>query len=37
VTGSVGSHDRVDTVENTLRECLGLAPFPVTGDPPADS
>jgi CubicO group peptidase (beta-lactamase class C family) len=37
VTGSVGNHDRVDTLENTLRECLGLAPIPVTGDPPADS
>ena len=32
-TGSVGSHDRVDTLENTLRECLGLAAIPATGDP----
>ena len=32
VTGSVGSYDRVDTLENTLRECLGLAPIPATGD-----
>jgi CubicO group peptidase (beta-lactamase class C family) len=37
VTGSAGNHDRVDTLENTLRECLGLAPIPVAGDPPADS
>lgn len=37
VTGSVGSHDRVDTLENTLRECLGLAPFPAVGDPAPDS
>jgi len=28
VTGSVGSHDRVDQLENTLRECLGLGPIP---------
>jgi len=28
VTGSVGSHDRVDKLENTLRECLGLGPIP---------
>jgi CubicO group peptidase (beta-lactamase class C family) len=26
VTGSVGSFDRVDTLENTLRDCLGLPP-----------
>jgi CubicO group peptidase (beta-lactamase class C family) len=37
VTGSVGSHDRGDRLENTLRECLGLAPIPATGDPPANS
>jgi CubicO group peptidase (beta-lactamase class C family) len=37
VTGSVGNHDRVDTLENTLRECLGLAPIPATGDPPGGS
>jgi len=36
VTGSIGSHDRIDKLENTLRECLGLAPIPVTGGPPAD-
>ena len=28
VTGSVGNHDRLDTLENTLRECLGLGPLP---------
>jgi CubicO group peptidase (beta-lactamase class C family) len=27
VTGSVGSHDRLDALENTLRECLGLGPL----------
>src|SRR6185437_891107 len=37
VTGSVGSHDRVDTLENTLRECLGLAPIPANGNPPPGS
>jgi len=37
VTGSVGSHDPVDTLENTLRECLGLAPLPAAGDPATDS
>jgi len=37
VTGSAGSHDRIDKLENTLRECLGLAPIPATDDPPADS
>jgi hypothetical protein len=26
VTGSVGSHDRVDKLESALRECLGLPP-----------
>ncbi len=28
VTGSVGSFDRVDALENTLRDCLGLPPLP---------
>jgi len=28
VTGSVGNHDRLDALENTLRDCLGLPPFP---------
>jgi len=37
VTGSAGSHDRVDKLENTLRECLGLGPIPAAGDPPAGS
>jgi len=37
VTGSVGSHDRVDTLENTLRECLGLAPISANGNPPPGS
>jgi hypothetical protein len=37
VTGSVGSHDRGDKLENTLRECLGLAPIPASGDPPPGS
>jgi CubicO group peptidase (beta-lactamase class C family) len=37
VTGSAGSHDRVDRLENTLRECLGLAPFPADGDAPPGS
>jgi CubicO group peptidase (beta-lactamase class C family) len=37
VTGSVGSHDRVDKLENTLRNCLGLAPIPATSDPPPGS
>ena len=27
-TGSVGNHDRLDVLENTLRDCLGLPPFP---------
>ena len=26
VTGSAGSYDRIDTLENTLRDCLGLPP-----------
>jgi CubicO group peptidase (beta-lactamase class C family) len=33
VTGSSGSHDRADKLENTLRNCLGLAPIPATSDP----
>jgi hypothetical protein len=37
VTGSAGNHDRVDKLENTLRECLGLAPFPAAGDAPPGS
>ena len=28
VTGSIGSFDRADALENTLRECLGLPPLP---------
>jgi CubicO group peptidase (beta-lactamase class C family) len=28
VTSSVGSHERVDRLENTLRECLGIGPVP---------
>ena len=32
LTGSAGSHDRVDRLENTLRECLGLAPLTDTED-----
>ena len=27
VTGTVGTHDRSDIVENTLRSCLGLPPI----------
>jgi CubicO group peptidase (beta-lactamase class C family) len=27
VTGAVGTHDRSDIVENTLRACIGLAPL----------
>jgi CubicO group peptidase (beta-lactamase class C family) len=37
VTGSAGTHDRVDKLESTLRECLGLDPLPAASDPPADS
>jgi len=37
VTGSAGGYDRVDKLENTLRECLGLGPIPAAGDPPAGS
>jgi CubicO group peptidase (beta-lactamase class C family) len=32
VTGSAGSFDRVDKLENALRDCLGLAPIPATSD-----
>ena len=35
VTGGAGLHDRADKLENTLRECLGLAPIPATCDPPS--
>jgi CubicO group peptidase (beta-lactamase class C family) len=28
VTGSVGSFDRVDALENALRSCIGLPPLP---------
>ncbi len=28
VTGTVGSFDRADALENALRDCLGLAPLP---------
>ncbi len=28
VTGRVGSFDRVDALENVLRDCLGLPPLP---------
>jgi CubicO group peptidase (beta-lactamase class C family) len=27
VTGSMGTHDRVDRIENAFRECVGLAPL----------
>lgn len=37
VTGSVGSFDRVDALENTLRDCLGLPPLPDDGPPAADA
>jgi CubicO group peptidase (beta-lactamase class C family) len=37
VTGSVGGYDRIDKLESTLRECLGLGPIPAAGDPPAGS
>jgi len=37
VTGSAGSFDRVDMLENTLRDCLGLAPIPATSDPASAS
>ena len=32
VTGSVGRYDRVDELEGTLRECLGLAAIPAADD-----
>jgi len=35
VTGNVGSHDRLDMLENTLRHCLGLQALPATTDPPS--
>jgi CubicO group peptidase (beta-lactamase class C family) len=35
VTGNVGSHDRLEALENTLRTCLGLQAFPATTDPPS--
>jgi hypothetical protein len=28
MTGSAGGSDRLDAVENMLRDCLGLPPFP---------
>jgi hypothetical protein len=37
VTGSAGSYDGVEKLENTLRECLGLRPIPATSDPPTHS
>jgi CubicO group peptidase (beta-lactamase class C family) len=36
VTGSAGSHDRVDELESALRHCLGLAPIPAISEPRAD-
>jgi hypothetical protein len=30
VTGSVGTYDRLDALENRLRDCLGLPPVPGT-------
>ncbi len=36
VTGSAGSFDRVDALENTLRNCLGLPPLPATSQPAHD-
>ncbi len=30
VTGSAGNYDRLDALENTLRDCLGLPPIPGT-------
>jgi hypothetical protein len=32
-----GGDDRGEKLENTLRECLGLAPMPATIDPSAHS
>jgi CubicO group peptidase (beta-lactamase class C family) len=37
VTGSAGSFDRAEALENSLRSCLGLAPIPATGNSPSDS
>jgi CubicO group peptidase (beta-lactamase class C family) len=34
VTGTVGSFDRVDALENTLRACLGLLPLPAAPETP---
>ncbi len=34
VTGTVGSHDRSEAIENALRDCLGIPPLPGTGTPP---
>jgi CubicO group peptidase (beta-lactamase class C family) len=36
VTGSAGSHDRVEALENTLRDCLGLPPDPAASPPAQD-
>jgi len=36
VTGSAGSHDRVEALENTLRDCLGLPPDPAASPPAHD-
>ena len=35
VTGHVGSFDRLETLENALRHCLGLSAIPVDDGPPA--
>jgi hypothetical protein len=37
VTGSAGSFDRVDRLEGTLRECLGLPSGSPSGPPSAPS
>ena len=37
VTGGAGSHDRVDALESTLRNCVGLPPIPDASDPPSPS
>ena len=34
VTGSVGTFERVDALENAMRRCLGLPPIPDGGQPP---
>ena len=36
-TGSAGTQDRVDALEDTLRNCLGLPPLPGTSNPPQPS